>query len=231
MKYRLIPTLFLIAALFATAACGDDLPVIVNDNTFTLESDSPYYSGDYIDFPATGGSATVMVLTQASSVAWRIKTTLDDAWCAYETTDQSFKLTAGVNNSGYRESSLTVVVGENSKKLTVRQDYIPALACATDTVRIKVAGGTFRVPLTTNIVDSKFEVTSDGDWISALSVQGGSVQFTVAENTTSPTDLTAKITVTAEGLSIVLVVVQDGTAKDPDPLILPGVYWVPVVEW
>lgn len=231
MKHRLIPALFLMAALCVAAACDDNLPVVINDNTFTLESDSPYFSGDFIDFPATGGSATVRVLTQASSVAWRIKTTLDDTWCAYETTENSFKLTTAANNSGYRESSLTVVVGENTRRITVRQDYIPALACETDTVRIKAVGGTFRVPLTTNIVDSKFEVTSDGAWLSALSVTGGALQFTAAENTASAADLTAHVTVSAEGLNVVIVVVQDGTAKEPDPLILPDIYWIPVVTW
>lgn len=239
MKKILIPILLCAAFLSVVRCETSPFPnKIVNDNSFTLECDSPLYNStdSLITFPVTGGQVQFRVIQATSSVAWGMKCDLDDNWCKYVKAVETFIVKAGENTGGERESFFYVVVGENSQKINVLQEYIPALAFAEDTVHVKFVGSDAELhnnpvvtPLNTNIKDKLIAVSCDQTWVTNLSVSRGKLYFKVAPNEAAE-DRYAKIAIEAESLKDTLVVWQDMFGKEPNPLVLPDPIWVPVLD-
>lgn len=200
-----------------------------NDNRFEIACESSFFRNDTLDMPISGGAADISVRTSETAVAWGLRTSLDRIWCDIVKYPESFTVSVPANDEGFRESSVTVVVGENSRIITVVQDYNRILACETDTVRVARAGGSYTVPFTTNIDASLISVTCSETWVDNLACPGAHFTFTAAENT-GGVDRKADITVSAEGLSFKVVAFQPARDDEPQPNVLPEVEVKPVVN-
>lgn len=233
MKKILISLLF--SSVVLALACCSQQPLpnrIVNDNSFTLECDSPLYNStdSLITFPVVGGTVQFRVVPSATSLAWGMKCDLDDNWCKYTKAVETFTVKAGENTGGQRESFFFVVIGDNQQRINVLQEYIPAISFETDTVYVKFMGeSSVTALLKTNIKDNIITYSCDQTWVKNLTFSRSRFTFDVAPNE-DPVDRIAKIAVEAESLKDTLVIFQDMFGKEPNPLVLPTPIWVPVVD-
>ena len=233
MKNKLFILLVCPALLALTCCSQQPLPNrIVNDNSFTLECDSPLYNStdSLITFPVAGGSVQFRVVPSATSLAWGMKCDLDDNWCKYTKSVETFSVKAGENTGGQRESFFFVVIGDNQQRINVLQEYIPAIAFETDTVYVKFMGeSSITALLKTNIKDNLITYSCDQTWVKNLKFSRSRFTFDVDPNE-DPVDRIAKIAVEAESLKDTLVIFQDMFGKEPNPLILPTPIWSPVID-
>ena len=125
---------FIIVALAVTLAfsCDNENVRIQPDNDFTFECDAPQWrpdangQADTIVFGWESAKANVNIIHEASSNAWKVRCSLDDAWANYESVDDVLVVTVDANiGVAVRKTSLDVVMGENSKKIVVVQGAYP----------------------------------------------------------------------------------------------------------
>jgi len=202
--------------------------VVHNDNRFEIECISPYFHGDTLDLPGEGGAAIVNVLTSETAVAWGIRTALDKFWCDIVKYPESFTIQVPANADAFRETQVTVVVGENTRTIRVLQDFKRILECDTDTLSVLVSAGDYAVAYRSNIDEALIGAACAESWVKSLALEGRKVKFSVEANT-AEAERTAKITVSAEGLSFDIVVVQDAKEKEPEANVLPDAVINPVV--
>ena len=109
---------FIIVALAVTFtfSCDNENVRIQPDNDFTFECDAPQWrpdangQADTLVFGWESAKANVNIIHEASSNAWKVRCSLDDAWANYESVDDVLVVT---------------VMGENSKKIVVVQGAYP----------------------------------------------------------------------------------------------------------
>ncbi len=233
MKKILISLIFCSAVLVLSCCSQQPLPNrIVNDNSFTLECDSPMFNptDSLITFPVAGGSVQFRVIPSATSLAWGMKCSLDENWVKFTKSVETFTVKVGENTGGERESLFYVVIGDNAQKINILQEYIPAMDFEQDTVFVKYMGESAIVALIkTNIKDNLITCSCDQNWVQNLKLSRSRISFDVAANDLAE-DRVAKIAIEAENLRDTLVVFQDMFGKAPDPLDLPTPIWVPVID-
>lgn len=231
---KILTSLIFCTAILAFACCSQQpLPNrVVNDNSFTLECDSPLYNptDSLITFPVAGGTVQFRVIPSATSLAWGMKCDLDENWVKYTKSVETFTVKTGENTGGERESLFYVVIGDNAQKINILQEYIPAMAFENDTVHVKFMGESSIVEvIKTNIKDNLISVSCDQNWVTNLRLSRSRISFDVAANEVAE-DRVAKIAIEAENLKDTLVVFQDMFGKAPNPLVLPNPIWVPVID-
>lgn len=125
---------FIIAALALMPAfsCGNDNISIQPDNDFTFECDAPQWrpdvdgQADTLVFDWESAQVNVNIIHEASSNAWQVRCSLDDAWASYDSVDDALIVNVDANiGVQVRKTSLEVVMGENSKKIIVVQGAYP----------------------------------------------------------------------------------------------------------
>lgn len=124
-----IAFLLLFAAILIPQACKEKENPIKPDNEFSLEcADSTWKDGS-LSFPADKTSAKVTVVHRENANAWAIRCDLDAAWASFRTVDDDLYINVKANNGKNERSTwVDVVIGENSKRITIEQDFffIPA---------------------------------------------------------------------------------------------------------
>lgn len=125
---------FIIAALAVTLvfSCDNENVQIQPDNDFTFECDAPQWrpdangQADTLVFGWESAKANVNIKHEASSNAWKVRCSLDDAWANYDAVDDVLIVKVEANiGVQVRKTSLDVVMGENSKKIVVIQGSYP----------------------------------------------------------------------------------------------------------
>lgn len=125
---------FIIAALAVVLvfSCDNENVQIQPDNDFTFECDAPQWrpdvngQADTLVFGWESAKANVNIIHEASSNAWKVRCSLDDAWANYDAVDDVLIVKVEANiGVQVRKTSLDVVMGENSKKIVVIQGSYP----------------------------------------------------------------------------------------------------------
>lgn len=120
MKKALDLLSVLLLSLFLLSC--SDRKMTVQDNTFTLESDSEYFSGNVLTFSGAAGSAVVRVKHGPTAARWTVSSSLNDTWCSFKKNVDDLVVTVTANPYDEdRKARATVVMGDKSAELIVHQ--------------------------------------------------------------------------------------------------------------
>ena len=118
---KTLDLLSVLLIVFSLSSCTDR-NLIVQDNTFTLESDSEFFSGNVLTFSGAAGSAIIKVKHGPTAARWTVSSSLNDTWCSFKKNIDELVVTVAANPYDEdREARATVVMGEVSVELIVRQ--------------------------------------------------------------------------------------------------------------
>lgn len=118
---RIIPVLCL--SLVLAACSGVKNSDVVNNNEFTIFSDDARWSDGTVTFAPEGGEIVLAIEHDVTSVAWKVRCALDDAWCGYKQDADLLRITASANaGKEARTTHCDVIIGEHSRRVTIRQD-------------------------------------------------------------------------------------------------------------
>ena len=131
---RTLRYILLLSLLPAAFACsGVKKSDVVNNNEFTLESADARWSDGTITFDPDGGEVTLQVVHDVTSLAWRMRCALDDAWCNYKSDADALRVIVAANpEPTSRETHFDVIIGEHTRRVNVIQRYVEAPPHETD---------------------------------------------------------------------------------------------------
>ena len=117
----------------AIACSGVKKSDVVNNNEFTIESADARWSDGKVTFDPEGGEVVLQIIHDVTSVAWRMRCALDDAWCTYKSDADLLKVIVAANpDPTSRETHFDVIIGEHTRRVTVVQQFIEAPPHVTD---------------------------------------------------------------------------------------------------
>lgn len=114
-----------VALILAASSCsGVKNSEVVNDNSFTIESADEHWDAGKITFGADGGTITLNIVHDVTSVAWRMRCSLDDTWCSYsQAADQLYIAVSPNPLPVERRTGFDIIIGENISHVTVVQGF------------------------------------------------------------------------------------------------------------
>jgi len=119
--------LICLSVALSIMACDNGLKEsdVVNNNEFTLECKDARWADGIISFAPEGGSVILHIAHDVTSVAWQIRSVLDDFWCSYERDVDDLIIIALPNtDEKTRNTHFEVIIGENIIRVEVTQNFI-----------------------------------------------------------------------------------------------------------
>lgn len=134
MLMKTLRYILLLSLLPVAFACsGVKKSDVVNNNEFTIESSDPRWEDGKLTFAPEGGEAVLHIVHDVTSVAWRMRCALDDAWCTYKSEADVLKVIVAPNpEDNSRETYFDIIIGEHTRRVTVEQRFIEAPPHVTD---------------------------------------------------------------------------------------------------
>lgn len=205
--------LFLVFVVIFTS-CKEE--IIINNNDFTISSESPFLVNDGLSFTGNTSKAVIYIATKENSLAWGIKCSLDDQWCTYAKDGKYLIVTATNNNTQtVRQSVVTIVVGENEKEISITQDYIRKIYFIDSELTVGASGGEKSIVFESNIDNADLLLSSDCDWITNISANNNILTFSISKHLVVDTERVGVITVAYENLSVNVTITQKALSGYP----------------
>lgn len=200
--------LYIILAAIFCFSCSEELN-IHNDNKFSLHSESELFSGNVLSFSGHSSSASILVSSSETSLAWGIKCVLDDSWCTYQKLGKELIVSVKDNNStSPRSTTFSVVIGEEHKEIEVRQDFIKYLNISQSSLNIGHSRQDINIAVECNLDNSAVNVECESDWLSDISFENNALSFKVSRNYSQDSERSATIRLSYEDMSSEIVVTQ-----------------------
>lgn len=219
MKRIIHPLLLLLPLIFTFSSCHQE---IKPDTDFTISSSTVTIEGDsLINFTGARQNATIEISTKTSTNKWTAICPTNDLWLTYSIKSSTLSITVDNNESNdSRSSYVTVILGDNHKKIAIRQDYNRVLKFSSDTISLGASKGNYIIPFTTNIDNSNLSVSHTSDWISNASVSDNQLILSISRNSSISDVRKCSVTVEGDGLSVTLLIIQNPMSGYP--------YFIPI---
>ena len=186
---------FLAAALLSVACVPENIT-----SEFTVSGPDGTFSNGGFMLEGTRQLIPVMVTPANAKAHYTVAAPSEQQWCTcfQDETDGIWKLSVSQNNTGSpRSSYIFVRCGEETKNVTVWQDYMKTLSFVNTNNTIDAAAGDYSIPLKTNLPDDEITVEIDAEctWITAGTVKKGILVLTVQKNESTTDSRRTQVTV------------------------------------
>ena len=218
MKIRICSVAALILFAFAAiTGCKED-ETVINTN-FTLSVEEASFDGNTLSLSCENQTVSINMNMEVIG-KWVAFCPIDDMWCIIQRSGNRLLLTVKPNATGIRRSTwVEFSLGDNIRRINVSQDYLRVLSFPSESVTVGAARHDEYIPLTTNIsleqLSARVTYPANCDWITNLAVNTVALTFNIQRNPSMEGTRTATITVTGDGESVLLNVVQSPLSGYP----------------